>query len=92
MNARLISHELTHDERAELEEGTRCSAGLRCVGLTIGNLPAHVGWYLDVSEQTGGDIARWSYGWRFDGHPGIYCEDCTLQIEADDAEFHGVKS
>ena len=74
--------ELTSDERAELEEGSFCAAGLRCVGLTDLNYPAHVGYYLEENED-GYEVGREAYGWRFPGDPlqGVYCEDCTIELE-----------
>lgn len=86
----LTAIQLTREEMEKMEEGVRCSAGLMCLGLMIGNLPAHVGWYLEANED-GYDVARYSYGWTFQADPdhGIYCEDCTIQIEEMDREFRG---
>ena len=78
----LSAVELDRTELEEMEEGTFCSAGLMCLALTTLNYPAHVGWYLDVDDN-GYDRARIAYAWRFEGDPlgGVYCEDCTIDIE-----------
>lgn len=79
----LASVEVTRDEMEAMEEGTFCSSGLSCLGLTDLNYPAHVGPFLAYDADTGIESFREGCGWRFDGDPlgGVYCEDCTIEIE-----------
>lgn len=81
--APLVAVELDRDEREDLEEGELCSSGLMCLALRIGNYPAPVSWHLEADPLSGHDRARDAYAWRFDGDPlgGLYCEDCTVEIE-----------
>lgn len=85
----LVSVELTREELEGMEEGERCSSGLMCAGLRLGNYPAFVGWYLEADRDTGHDVPRHAYGWTFKGDPlgGAYCEDCVLEIERLDKEY-----
>jgi len=64
------------------DEGTRCSAGLMCRGLTIRDEPAHVGHYLEADYDTGYDHLRVAVAFKFPEDPdGMYCEDCTIHLE-----------
>jgi len=87
MSEALKSIELTNRELEFLEEDDRCSSHLMCVGLTNQNLPAQVGWYLTEDPNTGHDVPRTAYTWRFEGFDGVYCEDCTIEIERLDADI-----
>ena len=87
MSKALKSIELTNRELEFLEEDQRCSSNLMCVGLTSQNLPAQVGWYLTESPLNGHDVPRMAYAWRFEGQDGVYCEDCTIEIERLDQDI-----
>jgi hypothetical protein len=70
------------EDLVELEEGTYCSAGLMCHGLTDRHKPAFVGWYLDIDPETDYDVPRVVSTYKFAEDPkGLYCEDCTYHLE-----------
>lgn len=91
MRERIKCIQLTRDDLEELEEGNRCSAGLMCRGLTIQNLPAHAGHYLESDPETGHEHFREAYAFRFpNADPdGIYCEACAVCITEEDDEAAG---